>query len=509
MAGETVLVIDDSPTILKVVQLVLTKAGFRVDTAADGEAGLAAARESPPDLILLDFVMPRMNGYQVCRSLAADSNLRGIPVVLMSAKGDQVGERFVKVMGIVDYITKPFSPEAITAVVQHTIAKYGERRPDVAERTEPLTGGLAGEAAGEEAGGPAAQREEVRRRMVGLVRELLAVRIGERVAGLYSLADAARRDQAGERLPGQPGHGGEASGAGDLVPTDPAAVADAVRGALDDEILGEVAREIEQLAAGVGMGGGGEGAGPAAEPSLRGDLRVVPIAEVLQLLDAQKQSGVLEVEQGEHAVEIAFRVGRVDLATARNLSEEYLLGRFLVEGELLSRADLDGFLESRMPGSKMIGAQLVKLGYLSEQDLKSALVRQSRELVYEVLRWSFGSFRFIRTRELPAAAVDAMLGLDVEGILMEGFRRVDEWHLIEREVDDFDTVFLRNEDAVAQMGRGRLTREELAVLELVNGKNTVKEIVRASRLGSFEVSKMLYRLLSIKLIRRRVMPVAV
>jgi hypothetical protein len=126
-----------------------------------------------------------------------------------------------------------------------------------------------------------------------------------------------------------------------------------------------------------------------------------------------------------------------------------------------------------------------------------------------MLRWSHGSFRFSRTPQLPPAAVEASLGLDVEAILMEGFRRVDEWHLIEREVDNFDLVFLRNEDAVAQMGRGRLTREELAVLELVNGKNTVKDIIRRSRMGSFDVSKMLYRLLSIKLIRRRVMPVAV
>ena len=89
---------------------------------------------------------------------------------------------------------------------------------------------------------------------------------------------------------------------------------------------------------------------------------------------------------------------------------------------------------------------------------------------------------------------------------MEGYRRVDEWHLIERAIDNFDVVFLRNEDSVAQMGRGRLTREELAVLELVNGKNTVKDIIRKSRMGSFEVSKMLYRLLSIKLVRRRVRP---
>src|SRR5690242_13543538 len=68
--------------------------------------------------------MPKMNGYQVCRALAESAELKDVPVILMSAKGDQVGERFVKVMGIVDYITKPFSPEAITAVVQHTIGKY-------------------------------------------------------------------------------------------------------------------------------------------------------------------------------------------------------------------------------------------------------------------------------------------------------------------------------------------------------------------------------------------------
>src|SRR6185312_10119735 len=140
MAGELVLVIDDSPTITKVVQLVLTKAGYRVQTAADGEQGLQAVRAQRPDLILLDFVMPRMNGYQFCRELTADAKLRDIPVILMSAKGDQVGERFVKVMGIVDYITKPFSPEAITAVVQHAIGKYAGSGRDDEENPSLVTG---------------------------------------------------------------------------------------------------------------------------------------------------------------------------------------------------------------------------------------------------------------------------------------------------------------------------------------------------------------------------------
>lgn len=492
MADETVLVIDDSATILKVVQLVLTKAGFRVETAADGEAGLNAARSCEPDLILLDFVMPRMNGYQVCRALAADRDLCEVPVVLMSAKGDQVGERFVKVMGIVDYITKPFSPEAITAVVQHTIAKYSNKRTD--ERTRPLVGRAPS------ADPPMSEDETVagevnQQAAVERVRSRLAERIAEKIQGIVSLAVAARAESSDSGSDGRPGtHDGA-----DLVPTDARALAEAIRESVDDGVVHEILRALEPVA----QSGAGGGA------SLRGDLRVVPIAEVLQLLDAQKQSGVLEIEHGGAAVEVCFRGGRVDLAVARGVPEEFLLGRFLVEGELLSQHDLDGFLESRAPGSKLIGSQLVKLGYLSEADLKGALGKQSRELIYEVLRWSFGSFRFTRTRDLPPAAVDAMLALDIEGILMEGFRRVDEWHLIEREVDDFETVFLRNEDAVAQMGRGRLTREELAVLELVNGKNTVKEIVRTSRMGSFEVSKMLYRLLSIKLIRRRVMPVAV
>ncbi|MBE7448777.1 MAG: response regulator [Kofleriaceae bacterium] len=476
MAQERVLVIDDSPTIVRVVELVLTKAGFEVSSAPDGEAGVAAARAHRPDLILLDFVMPKMNGYQVCRELAADAALRDIPVVLMSAKGDQVGERFVKVMGIVDYITKPFSPEAITAVVQHTIAKYGARGGD-----RPAgDGSVAGAASAVDAEALAAD-DGVRTETLGRLRGRIADAVGARVAALFSLASAAHADGGGEES---------------RVPTDASAIADAARSALDD-------RSLLELLAGLDLGVLGGGA------SLTGDLRVVPLAEVLQLIDHQEQSGVLRVTRGASHIELYFRKGRIDQALGGGLSEDLLLGRYIVDAELMNPTDFEGFLGSRPPGARLIGGQLVTLGYLGNDDLKAALARQSAELVYETLRWRWGRFAFTAGRELPAPVIEASLELDVEAILMEGFRRVDEWHLIERAIDDFELVFLRNEDAVAQMGRGRLTREELAILELVNGKNTVKDIVRKSRMGSFEVSKMLYRLLSIKLVRRRVLPVAV
>jgi DNA-binding response OmpR family regulator len=475
MAGESVLVIDDSPTITKVVQLVLTKAGYQVETAPDGEAGLAAVRAKRPDLILLDFVMPRMNGYQFCRELVADQKLRDIPVVLMSAKGDQVGERFVKVMGIVDYITKPFSPEAITAVVQHTIGKYGTTRAGEEDNPSLVTGE-------DLAATDDADRTGARSAALANLRHEITDSIAARISALFSLAQDSEDPDA-------------------KITTDAAAIRGAAQSALDDISLSRILSTVDiSLFA-------------ENTPGLRGDLRVVPLAEVLQLLDVQEQSGILTVERSGAKVEIYFRRGRVDQATADGVPEEFLLGRFVIDAELMTRGDFESFLESRAtktgPMGRLIGNQMVKMGLLAENDLKAALTRQSSELIYEILRWRHGRFRFAAGLELPPSVIDAALGLDVEAVLMEGYRRVDEWHLIERAIDNFDVVFLRNEDSVAQMGRGRLTREELAVLELVNGKNTVKDIIRKSRMGSFEVSKMLYRLLSIKLVRRRVLPVAV
>src|SRR4051812_872394 len=393
MAGERVLVIDDSPTITKVVQLVLTKSGYEVQTAPDGEAGLATVRASRPDLILLDFVMPRMNGYQFCRELTADPKLRDIPVILMSAKGDQVGERFVKVMGIVDYITKPFSPEAITAVVQHTIEKYPRKATEQpGEKTfdgkEPLP----------------------------------------------TLRQPA--PSGGAMAP--------AGGAGAARPGEPPA--------------GQPAPSVDAMASAGETG-----------PALQGNLRAVPLAEVLGLLAAQRQWGLLSVTRNDGAgVDVCFKAGRVELALAHGIGEEFLLGRYLVEVSTMSRQDLDLFLDGRQPQSrtgKPIGHQLVKMNYVNDGEVKEALVRQTQERIFELLRWPSGKFTFTATRELPPLALDAALALDVDGILMEGFRRVDEWHLIEREIDDFDAVFLRNEEAVQNVGRARLTREELAILE--------------------------------------------
>ena len=137
-----------------------------------------------------------------------------------------------------------------------------------------------------------------------------------------------------------------------------------------------------------------------------------------------------------------------------------------------------------------------------------AMVRQTSELAYEALRWRAGFFQFRRTEELSLLARDAALQINVDRMLLEGFRRVDEWRIIEREISNFDDVFVRNDNKVSDTPRGTFTRDELAVLEQIDGKQSVRDVVRKLRMGSFDVAKMFFRLRRARLIRRRVPPTA-
>ena len=137
--GGRVLVVDDSATIRKVVAAILERHGYEVDTAADGIDALEKMRtEAPYQLVLLDFVMPRMNGYQFCRELRADVLLKKTPVVLMSARTHAIGDRFVEQTGAADALRKPFDARALVAVVGGVIARRDEHVRDTPDPEEML-----------------------------------------------------------------------------------------------------------------------------------------------------------------------------------------------------------------------------------------------------------------------------------------------------------------------------------------------------------------------------------
>jgi CheY-like chemotaxis protein len=126
--GARVLVVDDSPTIRKLVGSILARHDYPAVLAGDGVAGLERLRHGDIDLVLLDLVMPRMDGFAFCRQVEQDEKLRHVPVVLMSAKGDAIRAELAQQSAVVDAITKPFDARALVAVIESALQKALERR---------------------------------------------------------------------------------------------------------------------------------------------------------------------------------------------------------------------------------------------------------------------------------------------------------------------------------------------------------------------------------------------
>ncbi|OQY24823.1 MAG: hypothetical protein B6I37_02670 [Desulfobacteraceae bacterium 4572_35.2] len=132
-----ILVVDDSPTVRRLVELVLSQHGYEVISAEDGEQGLIKAREHVPAAVLVDFVMPRMNGHMFCKALREDENLKDIPIILISSKSEVVGQAFEESFGIVHFFTKPFEPEDLIEKVNEVMNPEIE---DVVEVSAANTG---------------------------------------------------------------------------------------------------------------------------------------------------------------------------------------------------------------------------------------------------------------------------------------------------------------------------------------------------------------------------------
>ena len=117
MPAKTILVVDDSPTALKITSDTLSEQGFKVLSASDGEEALEIAARLLPDLIVLDIILPKKNGFQVCRQLKTESATEDIKILMLSSK-NQASDRFWgQKQGADAYITKPFEDEELLAAI--------------------------------------------------------------------------------------------------------------------------------------------------------------------------------------------------------------------------------------------------------------------------------------------------------------------------------------------------------------------------------------------------------
>ncbi|MEH2302016.1 MAG: response regulator [Nostoc sp.] len=116
-----ILVVDDTPDNLRLLSAMLTQVGYEIRRVINGSTALKTAQAAPPDLILLDIMMPEMNGYEVCQHLKASEKTRDIPVIFISALDEVFDKVKAFAVGGVDYITKPFSEEEVFARVENNL----------------------------------------------------------------------------------------------------------------------------------------------------------------------------------------------------------------------------------------------------------------------------------------------------------------------------------------------------------------------------------------------------
>ena len=115
---ESILIVDDSPEDLHILKSILEKNGYKVRVAPGGVHALTSIKKEIPDLILLDIIMPKMNGYEVCKRLKQDDSTRDVPIIFVTSMGEVKDEWKGLKVGAVDYIRKPFSPPIVLARVR-------------------------------------------------------------------------------------------------------------------------------------------------------------------------------------------------------------------------------------------------------------------------------------------------------------------------------------------------------------------------------------------------------
>ena len=125
----TILVVDDEPSIVDLVRFTLEDADVRVVEASDGAEALVLARQIKPDLILLDVQMPRLDGLEVCRELRREPAFARAPIILLTAAGQEADRARGLGAGADEYLTKPFSPLALLALVEALVPETRSWRP--------------------------------------------------------------------------------------------------------------------------------------------------------------------------------------------------------------------------------------------------------------------------------------------------------------------------------------------------------------------------------------------
>ena len=361
MAKDKVLIIDDSPTVRRLVELVLSQSGFDIVSAEDGERGLELAREHHPRIILVDFVMPRMNGHMFCKELRKDESLRDVPVILISSKSEVVGQAFEESFGIVHYFTKPFEPEDLVAKINEVLSQQKSVDDD---------NGLA---SAEDDSGFSAETPAVKASDSDI--EQLLCSINDRF-------DKVVRNYFQKDFP-----------------------------VLMKNVLSDTLKET--------------GLVKNPTLIMSGDLECTSLAEILCFCANTRQSGRLSVFSDETFAEIFVETGRFVFATASQKGTHMFLTDLICRDNRFNcdSKSLQTVVQEARDKNIPIGRALVERNILSEDDLMYYLRQHAQDAFNKALAVPKGNF-FLEKDELPYNLDDIKFRVPMAEMLLVGVRNL-------------------------------------------------------------------------------------
>ena len=218
--------------------------------------------------------------------------------------------------------------------------------------------------------------------------------------------------------------------------------------------------------------------GDKMDLDLQGRIEKFTLTEIFQLVAASRKSGTLGIQKDDSIVMIYFKNG--DIIYAYGPRQTYHLGRLLKERGKLTQQQLDDAIntQAKTENSKRLGEILIHKGYIDRADLEKVVTEQIQELLYSLLSWQTGSFKFYEN-QFPTEE-EITVSLSVEDVILEGLRRLDELNMIRETLPDLNGVYTISATQGQRTRKLSLEATEWNIMALVNGQRTINEVCELS-----------------------------
>jgi CheY-like chemotaxis protein len=509
---QKILVADDSLTIRKLVETILHEDGYQVITAETGAQCLQQAAAQKPNLILLDYILPDMQGTEICRRLINSPETWEVPVLMMSSNGNAIRQLYQDLNNVTDYLTKPFAPNVLKAVVGHLLQKD---KP--APATEPTPHNSA--TAPANAVDPSVPKD-----------------LMDKVSRLLSIMESQPASAAPAKKSAAPSPSGEAaaptkapstrSTRKSIAASQSAEVAarkfrtvlqkhlraraalipdwEHVRGSeepetfyltrlLTQDVLWALSADLVRAS---GMPASGAGAIKCSWP-------LVALDAVLQHLHDTNATGELQLETDQETVLACVENGDVVLLTT-NHPRNYCAGAAF-DFQAAPHAAIGEAVRAQEEHSVPFFVTLQQQGqFPAKLQLQDFLKTQGEKCLLRAFKSSALQITFWPLARLSPATRSYRSAIPLKQLLLACYRTVDDWFTLEKIFPSMDATLAHSIDYVEEIRELKLNAEETSLLQKVRNSRTLSEVAEAAQLKPYEVCRVLYRFIKLGLIRQGV-----